>query len=193
VKPTLIGRIHEKLAAGSGSPAPAPRAHDLEQADWLLERIRNTASHFLRLASQNGWLPAGEDSDRHTHAYLLAYKLTLTAWRRHDGRPTGPVLELVQRGVLEAIGSDGAPTLRLLETADADIATAALRFEAGLPGPLTPFYGDLAPSFGGPCPTPELASRYGKIARHLFEGLERRVEERLRPRPAGLARYAGAG
>jgi hypothetical protein len=164
--------------------------------------MRHTAAHFLELAGQNGWTSAdrrtGADDLTRTRALLLGYKLAFTAWRCREGRPDAAVVERVRKRMLTEVGSTSGggrvpPGSRVLDTADSDIATALLRFEAGLPGPLTPFYGDLAPAFGGPCSTPELAGRYGKVVRHLFEGLERKVDERLiHERSSVLTRYAGA-
>jgi hypothetical protein len=209
----VIGRIQEKLAT-STQPGAEARSVQREtavrsQADWLLERIRKTAAQFTSLAEHGGVVaeaPSASDRDiRRQKALLLGYKLTLTAWRRRaesvDREVVGAIRNRMTRELSDAGSGDSdeliAQRIRktILDPADSDIAASIIRFEAGLPGPLTPFYGGLAPAFGGPCPTEVLGTRYGKMVRHLYEGVEKKLDERDRGDSAGsgMAQYAGAG
>jgi len=187
------------------------------QADWLLETIRRMSAEFLTLADQKGLTPPGtrerSTEDRRNRALLLSYKLTLTAWHSRESDTTTEVRTLVRglvgAGLLREIegvhgqsGLDPRPganpksraTRRaFLDPADSDISAALIRFEAGLPSPLSPFYGDLAPAFGGPCPPNALESRYGRIVRHLFETLLRKFDARERAERRPLVYYARNG
>jgi len=194
----LIGRIQEKLATGKAPPRDEARAPIADpsvrsQADWLMEGIRRLAAEFRSLAGQAGWVPAATRED-HLRALLLAYKLTLTASRQREAGPDREVLALVRLGILRELAdadTSGNQSRPLLDSADSDIAASVIRFDAGLPNPLAPFYGDLAPTFGGPCTTGDLAVRYGRIVRHLYDSLQKKLDER--ERASASVRYARAG
>lgn len=211
MKPSsFLGRIQERLVTrGRENRHAAPRSTNSEvrgQADWLVETIRRTAGHFCLLADQDG-IAASEGVSPHdrnnpqTRALLLAYKLTVTACRRRDPAPGRELLaELRSEFSVELEGPpesmagtalSSGHAARAIEVADSDAAASLIRFEAGLPDPLAPFYGDLAPAFGGPCPGEELEVRYGKIVRHLYEALQQKLDARDRPTPAARAAKAG--
>lgn len=177
------------------------------QAAWLVETIRRTAGQFCLLAEQGGIaaieaVRLHDESAPHTRALLLAYKLTVTARRRRDPGPGRELLiELrnefsaeLQEGSLESESGSGLSSghaTRAIEVADSDTAASLIRFEAGLPDPLAPFYGELAPTFGGPCAGEELEERYGKIVRHLYEAVQKKLDAHERSSPATRAAKAG--
>lgn len=193
------------------------------QADWLMERIRRTAAQFSSLAEHGGVVgkatTAADSNARRERALLLSYKLTMTAWRRREETANRDVVGAVRGRMIRELRSPASEDTKaqrsasgtpageqdereaqrirqaILDPADSDIAASIIRFEAGLPGPLTPFYGDLAPAFGGPCATEKLSARYGKMVRHLYESVEKKLDERERGEAAGTSttRYAGAG
>jgi hypothetical protein len=204
----------ERADGGPETPDPVLG----EQADWLFDLIRRLGSEFLELAGQEQLAPASASAETQAEArlrsLLLGYKLALTAWRRRDGEDGREVPKLVRRRMIREIrhrgprhpgdarrpDHDSGENARLqelrqafLDPADADVAAAVIRFEAGLPGPLTPFYGDLAPLFGGPCSSGELAPRYGKLILHLYERIQTKLDARDRSSRPGAARFAGAG
>lgn len=217
MKPSsLFGRIQERLVTRAReNPAAASRSEDSElrsQADWLLETVRRTTDEFCLLAERGGFAaiegagPHDESAPR-TRALLLAYKLTTTACRRRDPAPGRELLARL-RSEFSAELQGGSPesesgpdpssghATRAIEVADSDTAASLIRFEAGLPDPLAPFYGDLAPTFGGPCAGEELEERYGKIVRHLYEAVQKKLDARERSAPASRAAkagFAGAG
>jgi hypothetical protein len=220
---SFFGRIQERLVTRDReSQTAAPRSRNPEvrsEAAWLVETIRRTAGRFSALAEQDGIAPVegagpgddglGEDDDElaRTRALLLAYKLTVTACRRRDPAPGRELLAELRSefsaelgksttGSESGRGLSSGHAARALDVADTDTAASLIRFEAGLPDPLAPFYGDLAPTFGGPCAGDQLEERYGKIVRHLYEALQKKLDTRDRGAAASRtpkAGVAGAG
>lgn len=205
---SFIGRIQEKLATSGPARNPIatgpvdPTAQ--KQADWLVEGIRRLARQFSVMADEaglGGTNPGNLGDPPQDTALLLGYKLTLAALRRRDTSPDRDVVSKVRTRMLGELsnpapvsGSESAATPhRLLAAADSDVAASVIRFEAGLPSPLAPFFGDLAPTFGGPCSPEVLQDRYGKIVRHLYDGLQKKLDHRERASASRLTRYAGAG
>jgi len=110
----LIGRIQEKLAGPAITDTPAgdearPREPDAlfrGQADWLLERIRRTSAQFQSLAEHGSLARTGTSASPVTcrqQAFLLGYKLTVTAWRRRDETKNDAVLNEVRTRVLREL------------------------------------------------------------------------------------------
>jgi len=184
------------LAAGSGL-RPGTRASTGDMGD-------EPGVHSLLLGYKltlTVWRRRHEKPDRDV---LGRVRLGMIRELRHLDTPT-PDEHLQDRRRLPETGADPYlpeehPRVQAigrvyLDPADSDIAASVIRFEAGLPGPLSPFFGGLAPAFGGPCATDELPARYGKIVRHLYDTIEKKLDEweRARAGRSGLTRYAGAG